>query len=345
MAQLSEYMKIRQYVIDLMRRHAEHGVRIMSERELCREFKVTRPTARRALKELIEEGYLIARQGQGTFINPGKVQNYAYLLRKFFTVMLIIGSGRNTDMDGFFMAIVERICNRFKSLPVNLRIANLNSTDPESARRELAVHTVDGILWVRPDARDSGVIAEFRRQFPVYVIGDIPCGDICHITADYLAGGEITARWFIEQGLRRIAFVGGTCGCRIKQAFYRGWVQGFARHGITHDEGLNADMESDICQKIKGFVERGEIDGFFSFGSEFAAVDTVLTQMGVPAGRYPIVIDENHYGEYGAQIRPTAKVGLFPDDISTIAAENLFTSMNDRAHTPKEIVFSPIILQ
>ncbi|MFD0958496.1 GntR family transcriptional regulator [Paenibacillus chungangensis] len=44
------------------------GMKIPSERELCSEYGVSRITVREVLKELVQEGYLVRKQGKGTYI-------------------------------------------------------------------------------------------------------------------------------------------------------------------------------------------------------------------------------------------------------------------------------------
>ena len=43
--------------------------KLPSERDLCRNYNLSRMTARRALQELIEEGYAYTRTGKGTFVS------------------------------------------------------------------------------------------------------------------------------------------------------------------------------------------------------------------------------------------------------------------------------------
>jgi GntR family transcriptional regulator len=45
------------------------GARLSTERDLCRQFGVSRITVRRALQIMEEEGLVIRRQGSGTFVN------------------------------------------------------------------------------------------------------------------------------------------------------------------------------------------------------------------------------------------------------------------------------------
>ena len=50
------------------------GERISSEAELSETYSVSRVTVRRAIEELVGEGYLTTRQGKGTFVNRRKLE-------------------------------------------------------------------------------------------------------------------------------------------------------------------------------------------------------------------------------------------------------------------------------
>ena len=50
------------------------GDKIPTELELSEEHKISRITVRKAIEELVEEGYLVKRQGKGTFVNKRKIE-------------------------------------------------------------------------------------------------------------------------------------------------------------------------------------------------------------------------------------------------------------------------------
>lgn len=51
----------------------EHD-QLLSERELCEKYEISRATVRQAIQELEKEGYLYKKHGKGTFVSPKKVK-------------------------------------------------------------------------------------------------------------------------------------------------------------------------------------------------------------------------------------------------------------------------------
>jgi hypothetical protein len=68
----SNIKNIRHYVMGLIYQNGFTSVRVPSSLELARQFGVTRRTARVVLEGLIREGYLIGKNGIGTFTNPAQ---------------------------------------------------------------------------------------------------------------------------------------------------------------------------------------------------------------------------------------------------------------------------------
>lgn len=67
-----KYEALRSELLDLVTNKAA-GDQIPPERELCDQFNVARETLRRALDDLARDGYLIRRQGAGTFVARPKL--------------------------------------------------------------------------------------------------------------------------------------------------------------------------------------------------------------------------------------------------------------------------------
>jgi GntR family transcriptional regulator len=64
------------------------GDRIPTEKELSDHFGVSRITVRRAINELVRDGYLVGKQGRGTFVGRPKIQRRTARMRSFSEAML-----------------------------------------------------------------------------------------------------------------------------------------------------------------------------------------------------------------------------------------------------------------
>ncbi len=76
----------------------EPNTRIPSEAEMMEIYNVSRITVRRAIEELVEEGYLIKRHGTGTFVNPPKHSRHVVGVNSFTADCLNSGITPRTEV-------------------------------------------------------------------------------------------------------------------------------------------------------------------------------------------------------------------------------------------------------
>ncbi len=336
MANIPEYMRVRQYVLDLVMAHPDTDERIASERELCKILDVSRITARRALKALIDDGMLYVKTGKGMFINGGKWRNHAFTIRKFYKIMLIFGEGKMVYLDGFFMDVMEHICSAFKHLPVLLQPLNLVS-ESDKTIEELSMYRPDAIIWIRPSSSMMNAIEFMRRTIPVCVVGNKPDSDLFAASVDYRKAGRIAAAWFLDKGLKDLAIAGSDWNTGIKNEIYEGWKDELKSRNIPARSCLRIDKEgfSEEMEKLSP-----ELDGIFTFGSDFPALDSVLAKQ---KSKCRIMVDENYYGAYGSIRKPDAKLIIFPPELLTQAAMALFRTLSDPSCKPESILIAPSV--
>lgn len=72
---LSLYFQLKEILIEMIhKKELKFGEKIPTELELCAQFGVSRITVRQALAELEKEGYLIRKQGKGTFVSFPEIE-------------------------------------------------------------------------------------------------------------------------------------------------------------------------------------------------------------------------------------------------------------------------------
>jgi DNA-binding LacI/PurR family transcriptional regulator len=312
----------------------------MSERELCAKLDVSRTTARKALKELIDEGVIYVKPGRGMFGNAAMWRNSSPKYCRFHKIMVIHGNCRSIYIDGFFMDVLARMYDHFKTLPVLLQ--TLNCIGPiERTPEEIEMYSPDGVIWIRPSGNMSEVIAELRKKIPVCVVGNLPTGGSFCVTMDYRQAGHLAASWFLDRGLSQPIFVGHDHESAIKSALLQGWMEAFATRGTAYDERLRIDMAGDMAGRMRELM-KNKTDGVFTFATELIHVDNVLTATGVKD--CPVVMDgPSHYLARMSKTVPVARLILFPPSLAEMAAENMFQCLEVKGFEPGEIVLAPTI--
>jgi GntR family transcriptional regulator len=85
------------------------GEKFLTEREICKRYNVSRPTANKVLAGLVSEGRLEFRKGVGTFVAPKSIQYDMRSLISFTEKARAAGKTPSTDIVDFRKCSVEDI--------------------------------------------------------------------------------------------------------------------------------------------------------------------------------------------------------------------------------------------
>jgi DNA-binding LacI/PurR family transcriptional regulator len=219
------------------------GQRLPAEVELARQLGVSRGTVRHALTALLDEGLLQTVPGRGTFVNGGAP------LRSIGLIGLIMPSivrARNPELiDG--AEEVARQAGYSLILGISgderwLEADQLQRIEAQGASGAI-VYTVDG-------PTDMPVLRRLvDRGFPLVLIDRyVPDLAIDSVTMDNIGGGFLATQHLIEQGYRRVGYIGTdnilTSSLVERMAGYR-WALG--QYGLPYDADL-------VCTDIRRFL-------------------------------------------------------------------------------------------
>ncbi|MFZ7332947.1 GntR family transcriptional regulator [Streptococcus pluranimalium] len=86
------YIQIKDYLKgEILNGKYKAGQKIPTEPDIGKLFDVSRVTVRKAIDELVSEGYLVKKQGKGTFVNHKRVQRKMSFVKSFSQSCLDIG--------------------------------------------------------------------------------------------------------------------------------------------------------------------------------------------------------------------------------------------------------------
>lgn len=86
------YVQIKRKIIEgINNGYYLDGSRLPSETELCKKYEVSRITIRRSLQDMVDTGYLIRKQGKGTFVKTRKIKRSLITVDGYTEYMKKIG--------------------------------------------------------------------------------------------------------------------------------------------------------------------------------------------------------------------------------------------------------------
>lgn len=254
------YLRIRQYITDLVYQNPGREQKILSERELGKAFNVTRTTARKALRELIEGDYLIVRHGIGNFTNPKMASGDAS--SHMFSIGIVVYEGQGVTFDSYLWEIVSGIGEHFSNKGYCFRFISL-PTDSKRALKELSLMNVDGLIWIKPPSSVEGLIKEIRKQ-GIPLVAAIPLFDsdkLDQVRINFFEEGYDVANYMLDRKHRRVVYVKYESEADTRR--FAGFVKAFTDRGFKYDQKLSLPPNSDVCTDVQRMID---------FGVDFSAI-------------------------------------------------------------------------
>jgi LacI family transcriptional regulator len=223
------------------------GQRFLSDHELARVAKLSRPTVRRALDDLRKEGWIERRHGRGTYVGPraamavGSAPRRAEPgLRSVARLAVLVHQLGDFSHDWYSPAVLAGIDDAAAEQAVTLEILGDRASDVKSISARLMQSRPDVFVCTAPAARHAMLIGEAQRQdIPVVGTGtylmDLGIPTVCE---DGAAGAARAVEYLAQQGHTRIGFVQMAFTIPLVFLRHQGYLTGLRRAGFEEDESL-----------------------------------------------------------------------------------------------------------
>ena len=233
------------------------SVQIMSSRELAAHFGIARSTVSLALKELVEDGFLIPKRGIGNFTNPKM-----FLSLRTGEMPPLIGivleSGRNFYVSESGWKSLRPTCDAVIREGYNLRCLQLSGTDEDEVFEEIMNSQVDALIWIDHVALKESLMKRLADAGLPVICDNSNFSQVDTVVYDtdstsYEIGREFAERnvtailyalseWFVKHDLRMIKQAFRDAGKECRFTLEREW------------EKSGASLEEYFQMEKKGVV-------------------------------------------------------------------------------------------
>jgi DNA-binding LacI/PurR family transcriptional regulator len=243
--------------------------------ELCKQLDTTRATLDKAINELVREGALFSRKGDGTYVADAKDQ-------------LTIHKGNwgvivPDVTEGFYSKIVRGVENVAQSYGINLILCNTDSNcdKQEQYIKRLSHSGVSGIILVpflywdpRKNYRLLNQLTELKVPF-VFCNRSAEGINAPVITSNNFYGSYIATKHLLEKGYRNIAYISPvkTRSCIDR---CQGYITALTENGIDVNQKIITFEDPNQAQPsgyavMKNLLASGQIvDAVFCYNDKVA---------------------------------------------------------------------------
>lgn len=231
-----KYQLVKDFIIDYIKSgELKYEDKIFSEAELMERFIVSRHTVRKAIDDLVKDGWLYKQQGKGTFVSdPCANQNQAGK---------IIGVVTTYFKDYIFPDIIAGIDEVLGENGYSILLGSTNNdTNRERTilsnmlNNQLAGLIIEPTRSIYPNY-NLDIYEQFRRRgIPIlFIHGSYSNFPASYVIEDDVQAGFLATEHLIELGHQKI---GGIFKSDDVQGHgrYQGYIKALRKHGIEVDE-------------------------------------------------------------------------------------------------------------
>jgi DNA-binding LacI/PurR family transcriptional regulator len=177
--------------------------------------------------------------------------------------------------DPFFLAMVGALADALTERGFDMLLSRVDADSLDSAANLVNSGVATGVILIGQWRHHDQLNQLASRRVPIVVWGtQIPQQLYCTVGGDNVAGGTLATRHLIEQGWRRIAFVGDPQLPEVAHR-YRGYLETLKSHRIALDPRLLVKVPFDANEARAGITRLCESG--VDFDSVFACSDVLAS--------------------------------------------------------------------
>ncbi|MDN5343467.1 GntR family transcriptional regulator [Oceanotoga sp. DSM 15011] len=330
------YIQIKEYILQRIKDGTYKPEEVIpTERALCSELDVSRQTVRRAIQDLVYEGYLYRVQGAGTYVFDKKLNES----KKSNNIGVIL----NRTADELESKLLSGIESYIEKHGYTLTFMNSNEDYRKEAEniQKLKNNGVAGIIIMPSEnQQDSSAISDLKDENYPFVLVDrkIKNCETDAVVSDNIDGAFQATKHLIDLGHQKIVFIKNryTITSSIQDRI-TGYKKALKEYGFEDDEILflsyneNEKNDDQIYDEIYEYITKNKITGIVALNDYIGLLIVKMARkknLKIPKDFSIVGFDNNEVVKH-IEV-PLTTIAQFPEKIGYHAAELLIQKINNK---------------
>jgi len=257
----AEYAKIRSYVISQIAKSGDIPMRLASNREIAKQFGVSQPTVVRALKVLIDEGFITVKPGRlGAFTCPKRLGGR----NRSKIIGIVTADGKWVFLSRYLNRMTFELTDALLEISGDYRLQHLfMSGVRDKAADEIIATGIDAVIWI--SALDS-MLPAMEKLKAAGICQISACREnvdgVSNIVADVFSEYKKATGLMLDEGRRRVGLLQLDAGNRsYDNEAVHGWRAAYAERGIPCDSSLIMEHSDALLQNFEQVLGSIKPDG------------------------------------------------------------------------------------
>jgi DNA-binding LacI/PurR family transcriptional regulator len=256
------------------------GSKIPSERELEKDLQISRLTINKGLSNLVSQGLLIRRRGQGTFVlDPKSKSAQARKLIKFISP---VGPGedRNSVRHGILEGMYESLIDQ--GYHVGIDFYKTPQEQIQRLQQDSDPTHAGFVIWYEPDMDSQKQLIQLQENnFPFVLVDAYPMDfETDFVVTDNTEGGRMVVEYLVNHGHKNIGYISRPVDRSSMRDRQAGFLQGLVNYGLPFSSSsvinvnsVNGNFNQEVCAAVDAFIHANQsITALFFSNDELALV-------------------------------------------------------------------------
>lgn len=189
--------------------------------------------------------------------------------------------------DPFYANLIASIVEQLSETEFHLCVDSAVDNDKHQMLYDemLRSRRVDGLILVEPEASDERILRLQRDKFPFVLIGNpLHAAEVHSVDNDNVLAAEALTRHLIDQGYRRIAFIGAKAGITVSDdriAGYQRALRGVQEEHLIFHSDFGSEPARETAREVFSLPNRPDavivLDDFMALGVSAASREFKLS--------------------------------------------------------------------